>query len=864
MFLYLENLTKTNQISTDIYLLPEVQYFKLKSDLLLNLNSQLIISTDLPDEFDFIIEQFHNELRNLNKIDNIQIKKQTKAEGLLDENEIIKECVEAFPQSDIESILNNNLKIKQGYIILSEDTRVIILADSPQGIFYGVQTMLQLINSSPNRDSLNEVIIIDFPLLEVRGVSDDISRGQAATIENLKKFIKELSHFKVNHYYLVYMQDMFKFQDHPKISEGRGAYSKEEIKELVEFAEKHFVELIPIFQTTGHWDNILNRQEYWSYGEFPGSNSLNLANEDIYTLLDKMIGELAQVFKTDFFHIAADESSDVGKYASHAYIEEIGIENAYLKHYQRIYDIVKKHGYKKVIIYHDILYKYKKVLLRLPKDMIIMYWKYNTKEKHPFLDEIKSFGYPIIVSPSIMDYNRLYPSFAKSEENIMNLIKYGYYRNIIGEVTSSWGDFKNKEIRENRIYGFIFSAEVGWNPDKIVDKIRFWEGLFLHFFGLIDPKLKKVFYSLRAIQDNNKLHTRDSSYYNHFFSHPYNKKSSLYKRNIRITRFDKLIEDLNTIIEICGNLEKKVLKNGINIRNLGFIAKQLKLYCQKRKNSKKLVNFYSERAKSKLKGRYIEEINVLIEDLTNLLAEYKALWFNCAKEDGFQGIEKRYLWLIEFYKEKISEIENNRKWVNPNIPSEFIYYDSKQIHKTHKTYYKKVIEIEDRVINANIQVIAGTYAKIYINDQFVGHVITRFSLNFVTLENNIQLLEIKKFLRTGENVISVENTDYIGGIGLINIYGQINTVSGNLIQVKTDKSWLGRRKSEDSWRGVKSLGKVPKITGGLNYPNFLNGLRSKENDFTANFNYWVSRAPKKLFWLIKIFARLLNRYDIIE
>ncbi len=36
----------------------------------------------------------------------------------------------------------------------------------------------------------------------------------------------------INHYYLVYMQDMFKFEDHPEIGKGRGGYSKEEIKDL--------------------------------------------------------------------------------------------------------------------------------------------------------------------------------------------------------------------------------------------------------------------------------------------------------------------------------------------------------------------------------------------------------------------------------------------------------------------------------------------------------------------------------------------------------------------------------------------------------------------------------------------------------
>ncbi|GAH82498.1 unnamed protein product, partial [marine sediment metagenome] len=238
------------------------------------------------------------------------------------------------------------------------------------------------------------------------------------TIENLKKFIKELSHFKINHYFLVYINDMFRFSNHPEIWKDRGGYSKEDIIELQDFAKKHFIELTPIFQTIGHWDNILSNPNYWKYGEFPGSNSLNIANENIYELLDEMIGELSIAFKSEHFHIGADESWDVGKLASKNLVENIGFGQAYLNHYKKVYDIVKKYGYKKVIIYHDILYKYKEVLEGLPKDMIIMYWKYNTNKNHPIIKKIKKYNFPLIVSPSIMDYNRIFPSFDKYEKNI--------------------------------------------------------------------------------------------------------------------------------------------------------------------------------------------------------------------------------------------------------------------------------------------------------------------------------------------------------------------------------------------------------------------------------------------------------------
>ncbi|MHA1932519.1 MAG: glycoside hydrolase family 20 zincin-like fold domain-containing protein [Promethearchaeota archaeon] len=183
-----------------------------------------------------------------------------------DKNENLKlgleQQIDFFPENFYKQILKENNFNSQGYILVSTESKLLINASSPQGIYYGIQTLIQILNSSQDKLSINELRIIDSPLLTVRGVSDDISRGQAPTMDNLKKFIKELSHYKINQYYLVYMQDMFKFVKHPEIGKDRGSYSKEDIIELQDYAKKHFMELIPIFQTIGHWENILSNPKF--------------------------------------------------------------------------------------------------------------------------------------------------------------------------------------------------------------------------------------------------------------------------------------------------------------------------------------------------------------------------------------------------------------------------------------------------------------------------------------------------------------------------------------------------------------------------------------------------------------------------
>ena len=864
MFICLDNLIRTELNHEEVLLIPEPRYFKLLNLQLLKFSEKSSIISNLPRKDSFIIDQFQKQLEIFGFERKLEIKYVEENLKLPQSESIIEICKKSFPKLNFDDFLHNKNKIEQGYILISNKSEIYIEADSSQGIFYGIQTLIQLINLTSIKKLISQVAIIDYPLLRIRGVSDDISRGQAATVENLKKFIKVLSHFKINHYYLVYMQDMFKFEKHPEIGKGRGAYTKEEIKEVFNYAKKHFVELIPIFQTIGHWENILHNEKYWQYGEFPGSNSLNIANDKIYEILDDMIKDLSEAFKSEYFHIGADESWDVGKGASKEYVDKIGIGNAYLKHYKKIYEIVKSHGYKKIIIYHDILYKYREVLEGLPKDMIVMYWKYNTKENHPVLKKIKEFKLPLIVSPSIIDYNRLFPSFTRSEKNISNLIKSGYENGAIGEITSSWGDYSNKETRENRIYGFIYSSQVGWNPSKNVNPIKFWKSLLLHFFGTDDSNLFKVIRTLRAVEDKKRLHTRPTFYYNHFFSHPYNKKSSLYRKNLKTSKFNSLIKNMDEIIVICKDLEKIVPKNKENIRVLAFIAKHIKFYCNKRVNSKKLVDFRSKRVKEEYRLLIVKEIEALKRELNDLLKEYETLWLSVAKEDGFESIKRKYLWLLKFYDEKIEEARNRSKWRNPNIPSELIYLNAKKKHQIHTTYFKKTIEIDGEIESAYLQVIGGTFAKISLNNNHIGHVITRHSLNYVVLENNIQIFDIKKYLESGENLIFIENKDFSGGIGPINVYGEIKLISGQKDLIKSDKTWLGARNHDGPWKIVKSFGSPPKVTGGLCYPDFERNIHSLESDMMTVFNALIGRIPRKLYWVLKIVIKLFHRYDVLE
>ena len=863
MYIILEKLYKSEISKNSLFLIPQPQYILNKDLPLLEIKDNLYFRTDIPERFYFLIEDFLESLLDFNEARKIDLISNNKDEEF-DLTMIFNLIETSFPRINFSEIRKKDSWKEQGYIINSDISSLVIYSENVQGLYYGLQTVIQIFNSHQKGPYFSPVTILDYPDLLIRGVSDDISRGQAPTLSNLKKFIKDLSHYKINHYYLVYMHDMYQYDNHPEIGKDRGAFSKKEIQDLFNFAKKYFIELVPIFQTTGHWDNILHKDFYWNYGEFPGANSLNIANKEIYDLLDEMIAELREGFKSDYLHIASDESWDVGKLSSKQYVEEHGLGIAYLSHYKKVYNIAKKHGYKKIIIYHDILHKFKEVLEQLPRDIIIMYWNYKSKEKHPIIEKIKKSNLNVIVSPSIMDYNRIFPSLSKAEENIFNLTKNGFQKGALGEICSSWGDYNNKEIRENRYYGFIFSSEVGWNASKQVNVYKFWQSLLVQFFRAWDMNYLKIFSILRSIQDKKRLHIRDTSYYTHFFSHPYNKKNTAYRRNIKTSNFDKVIADLDRVIALCREMEEKKIKHKEQVQNLAFVAKHIKFFCMKRVHSKKFVSFHPEKGNLKFKDIYINEIESLKSQLSELFEEYQNLWSLCAKKYCFDSIKQKYSWLQKHYTKMLLKVKNKEPWENPNIPSLTIYLDAKKRHNIYTTYYTKEFTIDTDIKSAYIQVMAGSYAKIKINNNYIGHVITRNSLNYIMNLHNLKIFNIGPFLKIGKNTIMIENSDFEGGICPINLYGKINLSSGEKQYINTDKSWKGRRSLTADYKKVKSLGRPPRFIGGVCYPDLENNVISSKSDYIAQFNYLVGHLSRTFYPMLKFAFKLIHRYDLIE
>lgn len=271
--------------------------------------------------------------------------------------------------ANIKLILNENINPaigKEGYLLKVTPNRITISANKPAGLFYGVQSLLQLFPKEIEGKELIKdmewkapcVEITDYPRLGWRGLMFDVAR-HFFTKDEVKQYIDAMVRYKYNLLHLHLTDDegwRIEIKGLPKLTEvgawnvkkvgefGNfippaanelrnygGFYTQEDIKELVQYAKERFVNILPEIDVPGHSLAAISSypelsctpgaENYrvrsgerimdWSRGAPPIAlldNTLCPANEKVYIFLDSVITQVAKLFPFEYIHMGGDEA----------------------------------------------------------------------------------------------------------------------------------------------------------------------------------------------------------------------------------------------------------------------------------------------------------------------------------------------------------------------------------------------------------------------------------------------------------------------------------------------------------------------------------------------------------------------------
>ncbi|HUU28999.1 MAG TPA: family 20 glycosylhydrolase [archaeon] len=697
---------------------------------------------------------------------------------------------------------------KEGeYLIAANETAVVVSAGNAAGRFYGLMTLAQMFYRNDSLTILPGGVIHDYPALALRGISDDISRGQVSTPADMKEIVRFLARYKMN-VYMPYLEDMFTFHSHPEFGNNRGALTRGDVAELEKFARSVHVRIIPIFQTLGHYENLLLKKNYRYLAEFPGAHTLSPSAEETCQFLRDVLGEIVPAFSDRYFHIGCDETWEVGLGKSRELVSKSGAGAVYLDHYRKIYDIVTGMD-RRVMMYGDMVLNFPDLLSGLPKDIIIVDWQYSG-DSYPSVAKFRKAGFDVVVSPSVQNFNRLYPDYGKALPNIENLTRVGFENGALGAITSSWCDNGAANFRQHNLWGYAFAADCAWNPRQRPDFKEAERIFWKNFFAVEDPEVFLEVNSLLASSLG-----RGFSLYD-WWRNPLLQASR--DGVIGVTGGSsmpgqKILRDTKRAAEILADAAPGVRANRWLLEILAYEADMGRCLGQKFIWQEEFVKAGKRNPPGPETGRreyYAAWAGSMASQLTGLKERFRAIWLKYNKPEGLDNNLHLFDRQIEIWTRIERALRSGTGLPEAEIQSEWITPAGSNAQGRQKearsAFFRQKITLDGNSLpeKSILQLMGMTQAEIYLNGEPVGESLFSSFLMSVGENRRAGIIDLSGLLKPGDNFLAAKVTNYEGKVPSLNVYAEL-TKNGEVIsRIITGTNWRGIETAvePDGWMNV--------------------------------------------------------------
>lgn len=377
----------------------------------------------------------------------------------------------------------------EGYELRITDKSVTLVANKPAGLFYGVQSIRQLlpvkIESSGKQSGPWKIAtgtIRDYPTYSYRGAMLDVAR-HFFTVDEVKRIIDHMSYYKMNMFHFHLSDDQgwrIEIKSWPNLTahggktevgggEG-GYYTQEQYSDIVKYAQDRYVTIIPEIDMPGHTNaalsscaqlNCTSKVPDLYTGVEVGFSSLCTSKEFTYKFIDDVFRELSELTPGPYIHIGGDESLATK-------IED------YIPFINRVQTIAAEHG-KKVLGWDEI------ALATLRPNTIVQYW---AKSENAVKGVAQ--GAKVLMSPaknayldmqydSTSTYGLHWAAYIEVDKGYQwdpaNLVPEIKKENIVGIEAPLWSEtVSNLQEAEYLMFPRLLGyAEIGWTPANLRD-----------------------------------------------------------------------------------------------------------------------------------------------------------------------------------------------------------------------------------------------------------------------------------------------------------------------------------------------------------------------------------------------------------
>lgn len=564
----------------------------------------------------------------------------------------------------------------QGYQLTTGNKEIVIRAGSEAGLFYGTQTLLQLIRPAQTGNTVPAVTISDWPDIAVRAIHYDTKHHQDKA-SYVKAFIKDLSHFKIN--MLVWeWEDKFAYPSHPELG-APGAFTADEMKEFTRYARQYHIQIVPLVQGLGHVSFILKWPQYKNLREIESSNwEFCPLKDGSYNLLNDIWKDAVNATPgSDYIHIGSDETYELASCDKcRAKAEEIGKSGLYQLFINRAADYLTPMG-RKVMAWETPMGWEKSESPAKgikPAQGLVFTESYDYETPGlTYAKEAKSLGFEVFaydpnpgVVPMMVPYyfelgesHEMRPgSLEKSYRFLSGACSSGAFR---GMICTSWDD----DDLHNQMWMMHFAnaASISWNS-KGPSPDEFRKSFFSDYYSPDAKNLDELFrllnegaYYFAWTMERNVWHygeigkthlpdlpRGDALEYDPFWNTQYKDK---------VMQSEEMLKKMDRALAIIAENRKSSLKHGYDLEICRTTAEMVKHTCMTYLDLSELENtirnaHVNRFVDYKVSLDYLMKAQKLLENLLmrrdSIFRDLVAVYEQTRLPKGFSTKDKQYFW----------------------------------------------------------------------------------------------------------------------------------------------------------------------------------------------------------------------------
>ena len=357
---------------------------------------------------------------------------------------------------------NPGPKARESYSITISKTGISINSRSSAGIYYGVQTLLQMtehdVSGSP---SFPFVEVEDWPAFNYRGTLMDVgSEGPMLTVEEIKHQLDFLAKWKGNQYFF-YSEGNIELRGYPLLN-PHARFTQQQIREIVAYGRERHIDVVPAVEMYAHLHDLFRIEKYSDLADFAHGGEFNPNNPRVKEILADWAAQIDELFPSKFIDIGFDETWSLQKAADSTGAISTPVK-LFIDQLTAVTNLFQARG-KTVMAYADIMVKFPGIVPRLPKGLIALPWWYEPigdAESKRWLSPLVDAQVPHIVTSGVTSWDQIAPDFSLSFANIDTFIAAGRKSKALGLLNTTWTD-DGQVLLQMSWPGIAYGAIAAW------------------------------------------------------------------------------------------------------------------------------------------------------------------------------------------------------------------------------------------------------------------------------------------------------------------------------------------------------------------------------------------------------------------